>query len=348
MSRKREFLCEEVMEEVPKVRRVATVLSSFDRDKYRFGLQEEVKLPLNNAFVSYNDSMHRDGPGILDDYPFVVQMEYTDGVLNGPLIIANVAEKCFISISLTKNNRVTEQIDLSTAEREIVDLDEDGTRWEGPAIDCSPCGWGRLFGKDNDLQYEGFLLGQEKACYGTVYHYGLDPPRVNYKGMLAKNQYCGRGCLINRLGECVYDGEWIGNSNTLAKNLVLSPGDSHPPRLHSLTESLECLSVAGSAFRSISLQGLWRLRSISIEHNCMSGFPSTAGLCCELADLPVLQTLSIGDHSFSMYTALALKSVLADGDSRVDLPSLTHLSLGALCFSRCRSLALIGLASSPR
>ena len=74
MSRKREFLCEEVMEEVPKVRRVATVLSSFDRDKYRFGLQEEVKLPLNNAFVSYNDSMHRDGPGILDDYPLVVRM----------------------------------------------------------------------------------------------------------------------------------------------------------------------------------------------------------------------------------------------------------------------------------
>ena len=42
-------------------------------------------------------------------------------------------------------------------ENMILDLDREGTRWEGGVLDHTPNGWGRLYNKDDWLVYEGFM-----------------------------------------------------------------------------------------------------------------------------------------------------------------------------------------------
>ena len=53
---------------------------------------------------------------------------------------------------------------------EILDLDDEGVRWEGNSLNEEMCGWGKLYGVSNELLYEGFMFKNHKVCYGVIYH----------------------------------------------------------------------------------------------------------------------------------------------------------------------------------
>lgn len=52
---------------------------------------------------------------------------------------------------------------------QLVDLDDEGARWEGDVLQSRPCGWGVLYDGDNNKLYEGFRIGDVNVCYGTKY-----------------------------------------------------------------------------------------------------------------------------------------------------------------------------------
>ena len=53
---------------------------------------------------------------------------------------------------------------------QVLDLNDDGERWEGDVLDNQPYGWGVLYDSENRMAYEGFRIGDVNVCYGTQYY----------------------------------------------------------------------------------------------------------------------------------------------------------------------------------
>lgn len=71
--------------------------------------------------------------------------------------------------------------DLSKMEHNIVlDLSDDGERWEGDVLRGKPCGWGVLYNSEGEKEYEGFRIGKVSVGYGIQYYSDLQ--RIEYEG----------------------------------------------------------------------------------------------------------------------------------------------------------------------
>ena len=64
--------------------------------------------------------------------------------------------------------------------KQVLDLSDDGERWEGDVLNNQPCGWGVLYDKEGEKKYEGFMIDEAYVCYGTRYY--SDIQRVEYEG----------------------------------------------------------------------------------------------------------------------------------------------------------------------
>ena len=62
----------------------------------------------------------------------------------------------------------------------VLNLSDDGERWEGDVLDNQPYGWGVLYDSENRIVYEGFRIGEVNVCYGTRYY--SDIQKVEYEG----------------------------------------------------------------------------------------------------------------------------------------------------------------------
>ena len=51
----------------------------------------------------------------------------------------------------------------------VLNLSDDGERWEGDVLQNKPFGWGVLYDSENRLMFEGFRIGEAYVCYGTLY-----------------------------------------------------------------------------------------------------------------------------------------------------------------------------------
>ena len=54
--------------------------------------------------------------------------------------------------------------------KQVLDLSDDGERWEGDVLDNQPYGWGVLYDSENRIVYEGFRIGEVNVCYGRSYY----------------------------------------------------------------------------------------------------------------------------------------------------------------------------------
>ena len=62
-------------------------------------------------------------------------------------------------------------LDLNKVEHsQIIDLNDEGDRWEGDVLHNQPFGWGVLYDSENRMVYEGFRIGDVNVCYGTRYY----------------------------------------------------------------------------------------------------------------------------------------------------------------------------------
>ena len=88
------------------------------------------------------------------------------------VVVADMKKRCFVKVNEEDLSRVKHN--------EIVDLDVEGSRWEGDVLKDKPCGWGVLFDKDNNKVYEGFRVGEMNVCYGRCFY--ADIESVEYAG----------------------------------------------------------------------------------------------------------------------------------------------------------------------
>ncbi|KAK8829786.1 hypothetical protein WA577_001179, partial [Blastocystis sp. JDR] len=87
---------------------------------------------------------------------------------------------------------------------QVLDLSDDGERWEGDVLNNQPYGWGVLYDSDGEKKYEGFRIGEVNVCYGTRYYSDIQKPE--YEGEWFEGNRWGRGIEYDRKGNTVYEG----------------------------------------------------------------------------------------------------------------------------------------------
>ena len=226
----------------------------------------------------------------------------------------------------------------------VLDLNDDGERWEGDVLNNQPYGWGVLYDSENRRVYEGFRVGEVNACYGTLYY--SDIQRVEYEGEICEGKRWGRGVQYDRNGNIVFEGEWMNNEQ-LSKRVVLSEENqllhNHIEELIvgnnscngrewsaldlSLMSSLRLLEVGDECFenvKEVKLIGLNELERVEIGKNSFTKCKNDCGYDPDrhfyLKDCERLRELKIGRYSFSDYSVCEIENV----------PSLEVIEVGEL------------------
>ena len=216
---------------------------------------------------------------------------------------------------------------------QVLDLNDDGERWEGDVLNNQPYGWGVVYDSENRMAYEGFRIGELNACYGTKYY--SDIGVIEYKGEWFEGKRWGRGIQYDRTGKTVFDGEWISDQQ-LNKRAVLYGQNqflhNHVEELIvsnnscngrewsvldlSFMPGLRVLQVGNKCFRSVKEVkwiGLSQLESIVIGKNSFTRVESDEEIdfCSHfyLKDCERLKELKIGYYSFNEYWVCRIENV---------------------------------------
>ena len=78
---------------------------------------------------------------------------------------------------------------------DIIDLSENGERWEGDSLDHLPYGYGCIFNSENHIVYEGFVFNGMKVCFGKEYY--EDVGIIEYIGYFYNNIRNGNGIFFH-------------------------------------------------------------------------------------------------------------------------------------------------------
>ena len=222
-------------------------------------------------------------------------------------------------------------IDVSEVKhKQILDLNDEGDRWEGDMLNGEPCGWGVLYDKDNHKVYEGFRIGGVNVCYGRSYS---DIERIEYEGGICHGMRWGRGVQYDRSGLVVFDGEWMNDDHldtcvviteasalfhNRVEELVVGDGCCNGKEWNrldlDLVPSLKSLSIGDGCFANVSevrLVGLSELERVVIGKISFtkSGFCSVPDRDFYLKNCPQLKLLVVGNQSFSGYTVCEIEDV---------------------------------------
>ena len=228
--------------------------------------------------------------------------------------------------------------------KQVLDLNDDGERWEGDVLNNQPCGWGVLYDSENRRVYEGFRVGDVNVCYGRSYY--PENQKVEYEGEICEGKRWGRGIQSDRNGNIVFEGEWMNNEplskqvvvneeNQLLHNhieeLIVENNSCNGPEWTaldlSLMSHLRLLEVGDECFenvKEVKLIGLNELERVEIGKNSFTKCKNDCGYDPDrhfyLKDCERLRELKMGRYSFSDYSVCEIENV----------PSLEVIEMGEL------------------
>ena len=214
----------------------------------------------------------------------------------------------------------------------IIDLNDDGERWEGSSFNSLPFGFGRIYNSENVLKYQGYMFCGRKVVFGEEYY--EDSKTLEYKGNFLCNRRHGRGILYDKGGLIVANGFWhFGESATqliippkcnnirfftdCVKELIINDECFSDLNFFHIRNNciLEKLDVGDSCFgriRKFMIDNCTELKSVMIGNN--SFMTNSAYLKGQffIQNCPKLEAIGIGDSSF-IYCCerLELKSCLS-------------------------------------
>ena len=215
---------------------------------------------------------------------------------------------------------------------QVLNLSDDGERWEGDVLNNEPYGWGVLYDSENRMVYEGFQIGDMSVCYGRSYY--PDIHIIEYEGMINKGKRWGRGIQYDRNGKTMVEGEWM-NGEPVEKMVTITDESTLFPTCveelvideHSLDKE-EWFSFDLSLFshlrelrmnngccyhvEEVKLIGLNRLERVVIGDSCSTeyheGVMNPNRRFC-LKNCERVRELKMGDHSFSDYSVCEIENV---------------------------------------
>ena len=209
---------------------------------------------------------------------------------------SNVVELCLnavIEVDTASHTllRVNGEAVKGIEHNQVLDLNDDGERWEGDVLDNKPYGWGVLYGSENRRAYEGFRIGEVNVCYATRYY--SDIGVIEYKGEICEGKRWGRGIQYDRNSKTVFDGEWMDDDNQIEKRVVLNEENQ---LLHSHIEELivENNSCNVPEWAALDLSFISHLRLLEVGDECFEYVDEV-----KLIGLNQLERVVIGMKSFT-------------------------------------------------
>ena len=92
----------------------------------------------------------------------------------------------------------------------VLDLSDEGHRWEGEIRNSQPNGYGQFYNELNELMYEGHLVNGIAQGLGRSYYPDTGVP--SYNGMWRNGQRCGIGTSYDREGKVTGHGLFVNDS----------------------------------------------------------------------------------------------------------------------------------------
>ena len=196
-----------------------------------------------------------------------------------------------IDVNVESHELLSVNGDVSGIERnQVLDLSDEGDRWEGDVLHDEPYGWGVLYDKEGEKAYEGFRIGNVCVCYGTQFY--ADIQKVEYEGEICEGKRWGRGIQYDRNGVVVFDGEWMNDDHAFEKRVVMNDGTQF---LHNRIEELivSDKSCNGGEWSVLDLTCIPHLRLLEVGDKCFKNVEMV-----ELIGLCELERIEIGYSSF--------------------------------------------------
>ena len=209
-----------------------------------------------------------------------------------PSIVMELCLNAVIEVDIASHTllRVNGEDVKGIEHAKVLDLSDEGERWEGDVLDNQPYGWGVLYDNENRRVYEGFRLKDVNVCYGSSYY--PDVQKVEYKGGICEGKRWGRGIQYDRNGKTVFDGEWV-NDEHLSMRVVLNEGNQ---LLHNHIEELIVSdnSCNGPEWSVLDLSFMSSLRLLEVGDECFENVDEV-----KLIGLSQLESVVIGGYSFT-------------------------------------------------
>ena len=149
---------------------------------------------------------------------------------------------------------------------DVIDLNENGERWEGSSLEGVPFGYGCIYNEDNNIIYQGFMLERMKVCFGKEF-YG-DNGLIEYEGDYYNNMRYGNGKLYNKKGELIYEGEW-SNNHPLELSTLKIENELKEEDIHYGIKELEIGENCMGNVKCFKLIGFDHLKKLIVKKNSL-------------------------------------------------------------------------------
>ena len=206
---------------------------------------------------------------------------------------------------------------------QVLDLSDEGERWEGDVLSNQPYGWGVLYDKEGEKAYEGFHIGTSHCCYGTQYY--SDIQKVEYEGEWFEGKRWGRGIHYDRHGNIVFDGEWVNDEQAETTVTITDGSGLFYNHLEVLIVSDGCCN--GNEWKAFDVSLIPCLRELQVGNNCFRWVKEV-----RMVGMNVLEKVVIGDVCFSSRE----NATLVNAKNRFflkDCERLRELKIGSNCFN---------------
>ena len=249
---------------------------------------------------------------------------------------------------LTAESVESELVEMDCSEMKenvIIDLNEEGRRWEGGELNGKPFGFGYEYSEDGNLVYEGFVFEGMKVCFGKEWNDDGNNNCLMYEGGYCNGERWGKGKSYDLTGNVDFEGEWMNrcairndglmNSFVIimsSEKFVISNGmfnDKNITTLHfsPLLTQLKQIEIGDNCLkktREFVIDGLESLESVKIGEYCFRIYDKEReNGVCRITNCPNLRQLEIGRHSFVYYKSFELSN----------LDSLQFIKFDECCFA---------------
>ena len=211
-----------------------------------------------------------------------------------PSIVVELCFNAVIEVDIASHTllRVNGEEVSEIEHNRVLDLNDEGERWEGDVLSNEPYGWGVLYDSENRRVYEGFRIDDANVCYGRSFY--SENQKVEYEGGICGGMRWGRGTQSDRNGNTVFEGEWMNNEQ-LSKRVVLNEENQ---LLHNHIEELivENNSCNRKEWTALDLSFMSKLRLLKVGDECFENVKEV-----KLIELNRLERVVIGKNSFTKH-----------------------------------------------
>lgn len=228
-----------------------------------------------------------------------------------------------IMISSMKQKNETEwkeEYISSNINKTVIDLNENGIRWEGDSFNGKCIGYGSIYDESNVIIYTGFVYDKYKVGYGITFY--KDTEKIEYCGNFFLGKRHGYGKLYDKKETLIYEGEWCNDKPVTVSSCIIEDRNDFE-QIHFAMEEIMIASGCKYQSDSIVLKEWPYLKRLIMENdcchwvkvfkitNCKELFSISIGVnCCDITksqacfcikDCPQLYSIHIDNNSFVNY-----------------------------------------------